>query len=221
MTQIEAWLQGAREYNDGLMLYHKYGNNFNLKRVFDKGPNEYNQEKLLSELEAIKHVGEQVVNTVVVIGVPSPSEPVNVPAQNDTYDRSKLLVPEKPEKYHQLHNRWKAAYREASHLHQTKLGMDMHKNDRAKAVFRIMEIFEKEITPIWDMLDFFEENGHWPENLNEPKEYTTPAEMLKRRNNLRTYITKFKGDANKMPQVEAWQKEMEELNTKLDESVES
>ena len=30
MTQIEAWLQGAREYNEGLMLYHKYGNNFNL-----------------------------------------------------------------------------------------------------------------------------------------------------------------------------------------------
>lgn len=219
MTEIEIWLHGNRDYNKGVQLYQKYGRNFNLMRVFLRGEDEYNREKLLYELDIIKHQADQlpisIGKQVNIVEAAS-----NAAAKMPEYDRTKLIVEEKPDKYNELHKRWRAAFKLASHLHQTKLVMDIHKNERAAATAKIMELFENEISPCWDMIDYFDKNGHFPENLKEKKEYSTPAEMLKRRNNLRTYITKFKDDVKKMAQVEAWTMELKELNIKLNEPSE-
>lgn len=212
MTTIEKWLTGSRDYNEGVVLYMQYGNNLNLKRVFSHGPNDYNIEKLAYELENIKHLGEPVVKKREVIDSGPPKHYAPPPPP----DRSQYIVTEKPQKYHELHKEWRMFYKQASHLHQTMLGMDQHKNDRGKAAERIIEIFEKEISPRWEQLDYFEANGSFNEEpVKEAVQYTTIPDMIKRRNNLRIYITKYQDKAGKQTQLELWRKEMEELNNRI------
>lgn len=214
MTVIEAWINGDRNYDAGVMLYVLHGRNHNLKRVFQRGPDAYNIEKLASELEEIKHCGGQLKMEGVPVVEYRPDQEAFPPSAPD---RSHLIVKEKPQKYNDLHKMWLDAYKKASYLQQNKLGMDLHKNVRAAAAKEIIEIFEHVITPCWDKLDYYNEHGTFPEDINDAKVYETPAEMLKRRNNLRTYITKFKDDPKKAIKIDAWKKEMDELNTKLDE----
>jgi hypothetical protein len=211
MTQIEHWLNSDRNYDSGTLLYNLYGNNHNLKRVFMRGPDEYNIEKLASELGEIKHLGNQVVPVIVTAPLPDqPATPV-IP----TYDRQVLLVSEKPAKYDELHKLWKDAYKNASYLQQHKLGKDQSKEVRAEAAKEIMDLFGKVITPAWDQLAHFDEYGTFPEEIVEVKVYETEVDILKRRNNLRTYITKFKDDPKKASSIEGWKKEMDDLNIKL------
>lgn len=215
MTIIEQWLNGPRDYMAGVALYLTYGNNMNLKRVFSHGPSDYNVEKLAYELEHIKHLGEATEKKKPV-HVPQLPPQEYVPPVEPAPDRSQYVIQEKPELYHQLHREWRQFYKQASHLHQTQLGMDQHKNDRGKAARQIIELFENEISPRWEMLDYFEEHGHFPEVTKpEPIQYVTAADMLKRRNNLRTYITKYQDNPKKITQLAAWRKEIEYLNEKL------
>jgi hypothetical protein len=214
MTEIEAWIQGARNYDEGLILYNQYGKNHNLKRVFMRGPDEYNIEKLLSELEQLREMGRPVITA------PAPETKMDIPqvATANYEDRSHLIVQDKPAKHKELHDQWRKAYKEASHIHQTQLVMEMHKNERGEAAGRIIHLFENIIAPCWDQLDHFEKYGSWPESQVETKTYETPAEILTRRNTLRTYIARSKGDPKKITKIEAWQNELDVLNEKLNVS---
>jgi hypothetical protein len=52
-NEINNWLTGNREYNEGVALFQKYGKNPKLKQFFLTKDNDYAQEKLAYELEKI------------------------------------------------------------------------------------------------------------------------------------------------------------------------
>jgi len=210
MTDIEQWLSGERDYNAGVILYQNYGSNHNLKKAFWRGPDDYNLSKLPYELDLIKHEGKpvQVITEVKVSEVRqfSNEQPAKVYNEN--------IVPEKPEKYHEIHKQALLFYKEASHIHQTQLRSDLPVEQRAKAVMRIMELFNVEINPRFALVDYFSLHGKWPEEEQEEKELSQ-GELLSRRNTLRTYISKFANHGDKIQKVEAWKAEMEKIEAKL------
>lgn len=53
LSDLKSWLNSPRDYASGVKLYQKYGSSDLLKRIFAKGPNRYNEERLEDELIAI------------------------------------------------------------------------------------------------------------------------------------------------------------------------
>ncbi|MBS5627230.1 MAG: hypothetical protein KHW86_18675 [Porphyromonadaceae bacterium] len=49
VIEIRNWLNSDRNYNDGVFLYNKYGNNDSLKRIFP-GREKFQAQKLAYEL---------------------------------------------------------------------------------------------------------------------------------------------------------------------------
>jgi hypothetical protein len=57
--------------------------------------------------------------------------------------------------------------------------------------FRILTI-KDELDRIYGRKHFFEQNGFLPDQASAPPEAETPADLLRRRNSVRTYVTKYK-----------------------------
>jgi hypothetical protein len=78
-----------------------------------------------------------------------------------------------------------------------------------EAAFRILEI-GKELDGIYSEKRFWNQTGYLPERATETEE--TPEQLLKRRNTLRTYVTKYRksGAAEKLQRYESELWEVEE-----------
>ena len=78
MEDVKKWLDGERDYTEGVALFVKHGKNPSLKRFFLMKNNDYAKEKLVYELSKLAEV--EYVPTVV-----------DAEADNETGDDLKLL----------------------------------------------------------------------------------------------------------------------------------
>lgn len=171
---IQEYLDGPKNWEDGLNIYLKYGNNEALKAMFVRsGGTNYNQGKLIEELKAL---------------MPS-SKPESKVSQSKTpYARAVVSAPgvatlglskDDP--------RLKELYRERQHLH-AQLMIYRTDRERKEAAFRIMDITEQ-----IDKL----------QTRFEPvKQEYTESEMMRRLLNNRAYISKNRKNQNKQEEVQ-------------------
>lgn len=128
----------------------------------------------------------------------------------------------------ELELQWRALYKRAATLQQ----QFQHANtdaERLELVKEVIDIFEEQIDPIWEKLDYFNEHGKLPEEkkktlldkakefINGKKPYSemSDVELMKERGNLRSNISKNKDKEKRKSDVEKWRKELAEVEKLL------
>ncbi len=219
IVQIQNWLDGSRDYHEGVALYETHGKNKNLKRLFSKGRSHYNANKLLAELQRL----------AVHSFIPSPTsdlqpvlEELNVdlnlqvePSSGGSptrYSETSYIVPDHkdlPPALQSLNIEKGKAFRKAAKLHRELDGLTSD-HERFQSATAIVDLFDR-INAIWDKIDHWLATG---EILTDPNEARitipeNPGELLKRYNNLKTYISK----ANKvLPTITDQKKRTQKLD---------
>ncbi len=181
---IQDWLKSPL-YWRGVELYQLYGESAFLKKLFSSSEDDYNREKLIAALQEI--VDNEIVEEAIVIS--------NMPASLRTkLEQGKCLMDER------------AALKE-------RLRVYYHQNTTAKVckgvAFSILDINDK-LNEIYDEERFFKSTGFLPER--SPYDNEALPELVKRRNNLRTYISRT-SNADKL---EAFRKELFAIEKKID-----
>jgi hypothetical protein len=195
MTPTE-WLQSGRDYEQGRQLYAVLGDNERLKRLFAQGSNSFNREAVAWELQKLARAG---VAVPVVVPVPAPIAVPVVATALETVQKVDSS-PEKvdsstPEGGHLL-----AELRDAQWpLYDARRGIHMQLEglptdaDRFEACRQIMAL-SRTVDANWDTIHYVEAHGELPPApAAAPDLATLPrAELLAKRNNLRSQVSKLK-----------------------------
>jgi hypothetical protein len=127
-----------------------------------------------------------------------------------------VLPKEVPKEIEALEKEWRKYYKEASFLHQTLAYMPTDE-ERRLAALTILDNMDK-AQEIWDKLDFYKEHGYLPKEIEAKVSFQSSlSSLFKRRNTLRTYISKFKGKADKVEKLKDWQSELLEIQQIIEE----
>jgi hypothetical protein len=122
----------------------------------------------------------------------------------------------KPESLKELEKLKADKYRQASYLKGQLRHME-DKEERRKACHAILNLMD-ELKDIWKKIEHFNQHGALPEEKIIKVETTDDVQQLmRRRNNLRTYICKAsKGDRYRKPEmIPSWEAEILEIEKKL------
>jgi hypothetical protein len=176
------------DYFTATQLYQKYGKDKFLQTLFSKGPSTYNQDRIKRELEAL-------------------NEKSDAPGFASSY------IPENeytllPESVKNLKFKKDMLFKEATNIHSRLL--QMKPKERGKAVFQLLDMWD-EIRALWNQLDHYEQHKVLPvEEVPKIALPLSPVALIKRRNNLRSYLTK--GRTKYKAELEQIEKKLEELN---------
>lgn len=118
--------------------------------------------------------------------------------------------------------KWKAHFKLAAYIHNTKLSEEVPVADRREAALEIVRLFEVEIQPEWDALDHYKKHGNFPEpEKPQAKEYTL-LELAERRKLVENYVSRYtdkegKAKEGKEHLFKKYQAELREIDRKLNE----
>lgn len=162
---ISSWLNSERDYNKGVQLFSKHSKNQNLIRLFITRPQNKDRHKMLTYQMSLLAGG--------VIGY--------IPKQNSV----KTITHEKPTKT--IDDELRGLLRTRTGLH-SQLSIVKTKGERYELLHQIISVLTPKIIRLLEL----KKNPNLA-RLEEPKESgTSPEKVFKRKQNLRTYISKKK-----------------------------
>jgi hypothetical protein len=208
---IGDWLQSDRDYGTGLQLLEQNGGSSSLLTILAKETT-YNRKRVAREL--LKIADQEPVAP--------PDKPKPQPALSQRAENKSISTSQWPEPLHPAVERLQNLYQLVNHLHPQ---MDSTYNINRKQAFEIkckVQDSWQEINEIWRLLNYFSDHKVVLPNIYNPDERHLPfdrAQLVKRRNNLRTYLSRDKHKVGKAEKVKAWQEELNEINTKLGDVV--
>lgn len=209
----EQWLSSEQDYQVGLSILKETKPSGFLISMLEKKETSFNRKKLCEAIQAL---------------APKPKAAKKATSQNRTKPSS-LFTPPKPKAFHldnseypeELHpavERLKNRYNVVNHVHP--LLMPTYATDRGKCFDLKNVLLEAwtEIDQIWRILNYFKEH-----QVVLPNPYSKKTEqpvfdratLVKKRNNLRTYLSKHRSNPKRIDDVKQWQKELNELNAIL------
>jgi len=212
MNVFGQWKFDGCNYDDGVLLYEKYGSNQVYKKLF-KIRNSFSEQLLYDELKKIPDIPDKPVHPKKEkksSGFAKHSKSVH-PAINPA-----TLPPEL-----QIKNIRKGQlFKEAAFCFDRLdlLGTDEERFESAKIILSNYD----EINNIWEEIDYFLKHGRTMEEDFERRNKIRPrpvlssdADMLRRLHNLRSNISKNRNNPQKKLKVDAWMKERDELEGKF------
>ncbi|MDX5447259.1 MAG: hypothetical protein LPK47_02680 [Bacteroidota bacterium] len=177
-----------------------------LLRVFMMGPTTYNKGRILQELEKI-HPTPSSKPLSASTSTPSEKKPMGRKPR-DFYHRD----------LHPAYDRQLELYNLVNHLHpQLELIWKYNHGECRDSVKTLIQAWD-EIDAIYRLLDYWEENKVVLPNKYQPSfspEITDRAQLIHRRNNLRSYISKNKKKPSKAEKVKKWREELQTIHTRL------
>lgn len=181
LQQLTAWLDDPR-YDAGVQLYKQMEGEGFLLRLFQTGPDDYNRAKLHQVLtEAHARLLTAEADLQAKLPHVLQTQLAAMPALMD----ERTVLKEK------LRTAFVLGRREG--------------DDLKTMAYRILQIRD-ELDTVYGRKKFFAEHGFFPDSAAETEEgnqVVTPAELLKRRNTLRTYVTRYRKAFNEAPGDEA------------------
>lgn len=206
--EAQEWLQSAKHYDTGLeILRNAKGESF-VWRLLAKGKSFYNCQRL-----------EQEILDLVQPAVPKAEAETPIFSPKEVFARTPAIYPETLLPAYQQQRR---LYAQVNHLHPL---LDATYNLDRKKAYEIKLALQnawQEIEEIWRLLNYWQENqvvlpNKYREQGLDP--VLDKAQMLKRRNNLRTYLSKHQGNPKKALACQDWQKELDQLDKQLADVV--
>jgi len=173
---LEEFLKGPFDYEKGLKLLKKHSKNTFLIKMLSQKQSIFNKKKMLEELSFIAKGQKSTQN--------SNKNPIKQPEKKPIQNTSGL-----PKELFELSLKAQDAFKQMRHLHSTLLFLN--DRERAQAAFKILEL-EKICTPIWAAIDNWKRTGTLPPPPQEIKKKlpVSREELLKRKYNLRSYISR-------------------------------
>ena len=201
--KLREWINGDQDYKAGVMLYITYGRINQLKEIFKNNPipTDLIRRKLLSELTRI-YQGEKK-QTPPVKKSQIKVVPVAVPGNDEAKEfiEDEIFTSEK--------QRILLLFKEQSDLH-SKLDATEREDDRRELCLQILKL-DKQVSSGWDNLDYYKEHGCFKPVSVKPE--LTPVELVKRRNTLRSYVSREKNEEK----LAAFKLELEQVEEALAE----
>lgn len=206
--EAQEWLQSAKQYDTGLEILRNAKGESIVWRLLAKGKSFYNCQRLEQEILSLVQPMEQEPKPKSLAFSPV-EERVSAPTLYPD-----ALLP--------AYEQQRRLYAQVNHLHPL---LDATYNLDRKKAFEIKLALQnawQEIEEIWRILNYWEENqvvlpNKYQEQGLEP--ILDKAQMLKRRNNLRTYLSKHQGNPKKALACQDWQKELNQLDKQLADVV--
>jgi hypothetical protein len=225
MLDVVAWLDGPRDYLEGLKLFKQYlPGKAVLLQVLGSGDTFYNRGRLVRELTDLLPDAPLAAPAASQKGqTPAKAPALPAPASSSTqknkiaYGRLKLA--DYPPELHAAFGRQDELYRTVNHLHsQLEL---LHEIDQGRCTEACKVIVKcwREINSIYRILDYWTENRVILPNKYRPVDVpvlTDKVAMMKRMNALRVYISRNKNNLERSSEVAAWKVELEELKVRVE-----
>ncbi len=185
---IKNWLNGKRNYTVGCILYSRYGNDEELKILFEKGKTDYTQKKLLEELKKLTDDRQPTTDEK------SSSSQWSAVGGQFPESSNKII--------HSLREQWMPIYTEMNYKRHELDKFLNHKTDaatrrRAKLAMEILSL-EKRCMMIWQQRDHYIEFGKLPAQ-EKPEPVVDPAKIIERYKNVQCYIRRYKMYLRKDP----------------------
>ncbi len=209
---IKIWLDGPRNYQLGVEIYNRFGDNSFLKSMFAEGEDEYNLERLIEELKELQIVEAQEKSKE--LRIISPIQEIAKPSE----------LKEAPAEIKEAIQERKRLYFEARDAHSQlkalrNINDDDTKEKRRQKAAIILGNFDA-IKPLWDLTNHYDEFGKLPEL--KVKENTKTDYSLMTDKDLNAlweknykYCQKWKNDKSKIEQLQARITENQEIKTVL------
>lgn len=203
IVHLTAWVEDRESsYEDGLRLYREFGSSSFLMKLFDKGETVYSRERLRQELTSLSQeiidnpqlLKKQPVTAAKKTEVPPLKIYQRPPVPEDTSQ-----YPEELQKKIAIKG---SLYKKACWLH-SQLSFMQTNDERRVAAEMIIDHFSK-IQEVWDELDYYAEHKVLKSSIGYEFEKMSTYELMKRKNNLRTYVSKHSGNEDKAAKVIEW-----------------
>jgi len=208
---IQQWLKSDRDYATGLQLLQQNGGRASLLQILAKETT-YNRNRLVRELHKVAERGPDS----------PPAKPQAKPARTPSAVKPNLQTGNWPEELHPAVQRLQQLYQLVNHYHPQ---MDQLYNINRKQAFEVKCAVQdswEEINEIWRILNYYRDHKVMLPNRYNPNEKHLPydrARLMKRRNTLRTYLSRDKNNPAKADKVMEWQKELDLVQKKLQDVV--
>ncbi len=199
--EAQQWLQSAKDYEIGLEILKNAKVSPLIWRLLAKGKSFYNCQRLEKEISAliIPQKPKNRANALSVIPIKS--------AEQNNINYPEALFP--------AYQQQRKLYAQINHLHPL---LDATYNLDRKKAFDIKLALQnawQEIEEIWRLLNYWQENqvvlpNKYQAQGLEPE--LDKAQMLKRRNNLRTYLSKHQDNPKKNLACQEWRQELSKLD---------
>jgi hypothetical protein len=191
---VQAWLDSERDYEVGLSLYQQLGDSERLKQVLASGDGHYNREALAWELTKLaKTPLGQVSEVIVTSTVTAPAAVVE--NATESLQSELLLIPAHAPLLLELLAARRPLYDERTQVHGQLEVLAEHatQEDVRLAAVRIMQL-SRELNANWKTDAYVREHGQLPPAPAAAPGLDTlsPADLLKKRNNLRSQVSKLR-----------------------------
>jgi len=208
MDVIRKWLNGTRNYDDGIKLYRVFGRDDKLKRMFgSEGPSDFKKKKLLKALQEI--VAEAPLSKKTEKAV---SSPILVPAENPTViitqqfsDKDKKWRSSRDEVEEALFQQWKPLFAELMNL-TARVGDIARAGERdnlkrieaGRMALRICDL-DDELDEIYKQRDQYLQSGEKPQAFPYGEVCIDPIRMPLKLANHQRYVREYKLKLAKKP----------------------
>jgi hypothetical protein len=209
---ISNWLRSEQNYGEGLALLEQSGSgNGPLLRLLKTGDSPYTRAKLLEEIQLLAVFARPETSGLRGISVYPANPAVSTPSE-------KVL----PEQITQLIEQRSKLYKESARLH-SQLTLLASNEERFRHALAIRKNFRL-VNQYWAQIKQFEQTGQLPQPAAEcrpadpsqlPLVPAEPVVMMERLRNVRTYISKHKGNPKRADDVAGWIVERDELERRL------
>lgn len=201
IIEVNNWLNGSRNYNEGVSLYAKLGTNQVFKSLFASSQNPYTERKLAECLEAIN------LATAPPDRLPDGDTSKRKPTSLQAFEQKKEHTFEvvdlsgAPKPLQDLNALRKQLYQQAA-TEKERLSAGYYKTEKER--FEALKIIDdnfygfKGIQAIWQRIDYWKKFGEFiPFTATKPKQPISRDELIEKRNTLRTYISKYNNKPEK------------------------
>mgnify|MGYP000088406831 CR=1 FL=1 len=209
LKELQSILQSF-DYDEALDWFTRHvEGKFFVKEVLSSGEDSYNRKKLIEELREIEEalLEEQEEEDPIEEAGTEPAEPS--PKRSPRVVTQAASTPEAQ----QLDEQWKPLYKEANHYFES-LGYLATDEECKEAAFKVLDLMD-EVEEIWEKKDFLAKHGELPEYAAPGVDEWSESDLIKRRNTLRTYLSKAKNGKLKKENIPTWRAELDDLERRL------
>lgn len=170
---INNWLNSDRDYQQGVLLYGKYGKNASLCALFQSGNNSYTRGKLIAEMQEL------------IESMPAKKKlDKNVSPIPQTIDKTNW-----PDIVKQWHNEYVMCLKEMAELHSRLYRANSDKS-RFNLALAIDDLDIKADVLLTD-INYYRDNGVVPDKNGYNVDVMSTTELAMARKNIPSYIAKI------------------------------
>lgn len=193
---IRQWLQGQRNYDEGVKLYLIHGKDHQLKKVFREAVSDFKRKKLLEVMKELA-VGKAKVAVTTKVEKEQAVEKVATAEKKWPKDRDAMLEA--------LHQKWKPLFAEMMNLTSRIYDVALAgKSDPAKKMeagqmaHRILDLDDM-CDEIYEQRDYYLKEGSLPEEEKSFDLVVDPIKIPVALANAERYVRQYKNKLKKKP----------------------